>query len=370
MASIQLSNVEKQFGRSVKAVDELTLTIDDGSFVCLLGPSGCGKTTTLRMIAGLERPTAGSISVGERKVDSISDGIFVPPEKRSMGLVFQNYALWPHMTVERNVGFGLQVNGTPRAEQRERIEELAALLRIEGLEKRYPHELSGGQQQRVALARMLATNPVTLLLDEPLSNLDAKLRLEMRSELKRLHRELKTTIVFVTHDQHEAMTMATEIAVMHEGKLQQFGPPTQIYSEPANEFIADFIGSPPMGFIDIETPLGRDVARQLGDRGAAEFVPSSRRFGVRPESIQVIQARLDTSSGWSGSARVDAILPTGANWLVSLLFDGGTELFALAYESPDFDEGQRINVAMSASSIAGFDESGICITSSQQSVPT
>jgi len=221
MPTIKLTSVDKQYDKSspVKAVDDLNLEIGDGEFMCLLGPSGCGKTNTLRMIAGLENLSEGAIQVGERLVDSANDGVFVPPEKRGMGLVFQSYALWPHLTIERNTDFGLRLRKVPKAEREERVNHVMKTLGIEQYRDRYPSQLSGGQQQRVALARMLAVNPEVLLLDEPLSNLDARLRLEMRAELKRIHSAFGTTIVFVTHDQWEAMTLATQIAVMNQGTL-------------------------------------------------------------------------------------------------------------------------------------------------------
>ena len=201
MPGIKLSNVDKSYDGHTKAVADLDLEIEDGDFMCLLGPSGCGKTTTLRMIAGLENLNAGEVKVGERAVDSIASGIFIPPERRGMGLVFQSYALWPHLTVERNTDFGLRLRRIPKDQREARVKHVMQTLGIEEYRDRYPSQLSGGQQQRVALARMLAVNPDILLLDEPLSNLDARLRLEMRAELKRIHGEFGTTIVFVTHDQ-------------------------------------------------------------------------------------------------------------------------------------------------------------------------
>ncbi|RVL95029.1 ABC transporter ATP-binding protein, partial [Sinorhizobium meliloti] len=246
MPTINLRGAQKNYGvNSANAVSNLDLEIRDGEFMCLLGPSGCGKTTTLRMIAGLENLSGGEIRIGERVVDCVTGGVFVPPEKREMGLVFQSYALWPHLTIERNTDFGLRLRKLPKAEREERVERIMQALDIAKYRDRYPSQLSGGQQQRVALARMLAINPGVLLLDEPLSNLDARLRLEMRAELKRLHKEFKTTIVFVTHDQWEAMTLATTIAVMNEGTLQQMGTPNDIYDRPANRFVAEFVGSPP-----------------------------------------------------------------------------------------------------------------------------
>ncbi|MEV4257551.1 ABC transporter ATP-binding protein, partial [Spirillospora sp. NPDC049652] len=256
MSAITLSEVVKQYPGGHVAVRNLDLTIPDGSFTCLLGPSGCGKTTTLRMIAGLEQPTAGEIRVGDRVLDAVGRGVYVPPEKRGMGLVFQNYALWPHLTVLRNVEFGLRMRKVPAAARRERAMEALRKVRVAECADRYPSQLSGGQQQRVALARMLAVDPEVLLLDEPLSNLDARLRLEMRTELKRIHDETGATVVFVTHDQMEAMTMATHVAVMNEGELQQVAPPVEMYERPGNRFVAEFVGSPPMNVVAVAEPLG------------------------------------------------------------------------------------------------------------------
>src|SRR5690349_21668364 len=212
MPDIRLKAVAKSYGGGDYAVRGLDLTVPDGAFMCLLGPSGCGKTTTLRMIAGLEQPTAGTIAVGDQVLDSVEGGLYVPPEKRGMGLVFQNYALWPHLSIRENVEFGLRMRKVPAAERRSRAEAALRMVHVDAAMDRYPSQLSGGQQQRVALARMLAINPTVLLLDEPLSNLDARLRLEMRAELKRIHEESNATIVFVTHDQLEALTMATDVA--------------------------------------------------------------------------------------------------------------------------------------------------------------
>ncbi|MGH3642165.1 MAG: ABC transporter ATP-binding protein, partial [Mycobacterium sp.] len=235
MPTIQLNRISKRYlGGTTSAVDALDLTIDHGDFMCMLGPSGCGKTTTLRMIAGLEQPTAGSISVDERVLDSVDRGVFIPPERREMGLVFQSYALWPHMTIRQNTEYGLRLRKIARTERRRRADEVMTVMGIDGFADRYPSQLSGGQQQRVALARMLAVNPGVMLLDEPLSNLDSRLRLEMRAELKRIHQDFGSTIVFVTHDQWEAMTLATRIAVLFEGRLQQIGTPTDIYDRPRN----------------------------------------------------------------------------------------------------------------------------------------
>ena len=248
MSLIEIEKVSKKFG-AVTAVDRLDLTVQAGEFLTLLGPSGCGKTTVLRMIAGLEFPDEGVIRIKDKTVFSSREGIYVAPGKRGIGLVFQSYALWPHMTVFENVAFGLQVQGAERKEMEDRVHTSLDYMRLRGMEKRYPQQLSGGQQQRVALARMLVTRPSIFLMDEPLSNLDAKLRMEMRAEIKRLHWEAKATTLYVTHDQNEALTLSTQVAVMNRGILQQVASPHQIYRRPANLFVADFIGSPTINFI-------------------------------------------------------------------------------------------------------------------------
>jgi len=249
MHRIELHRVSKRFGKVV-AVDDLSLVVEPRSFLTLLGPSGCGKTTALRMIAGLEEPDAGDILIDGEPVFSAQQGIFVPPAQRNLGLVFQSYALWPHMTVYQNVAFGLELAKRPKPEVKQRVGGILKDLQIGEMEERYPQEMSGGQQQRVALARMLAPKPGIFLLDEPLSNLDARLRVDMRSELKRLHRDTGATTVYVTHDQLEALTMSTHIAVMKEGHIQQYATPAEVYRMPANLFVADFIGNPKINLLE------------------------------------------------------------------------------------------------------------------------
>ena len=235
MADVRLKDLTKRFG-DVLAVDHVNLHIDEGELCTLLGPSGCGKTTTLRCIAGFYTPDEGEIYFGEKLVTPI------PSFKRNTGMVFQNYALWPHMTVFNNIAYGLKIRGTPRREMKEKVTEVLRLTHLEGLGNRWPSQLSGGQQQRVALARALVIEPDVLLLDEPLSNLDAKLRVEMRIEIKKIQKRLKTTTIYVTHDQEEALSISDKLAVMNEGRIQQIGSPRQIYEDPSNQFVADFIG--------------------------------------------------------------------------------------------------------------------------------
>ncbi len=239
MTHVVIRNLTKRFG-GMPAVRDLDLQIERGEFVTLLGPSGCGKTTTLRMLAGFITPDGGEIFVDNQVMSSASK--VVPPEQRRMGMVFQNYAVWPHMTVFDNVAFGLQLRKLSKNEIREKVNGILALTELGTLAERYPHQLSGGQQQRVALARSLVLEPSILLLDEPLSNLDAKLRVHMRSELNRLQRRTGITFVYVTHDQAEALALSDQVAVLHEGTLQQYGPPREVYEQPANLFVADFMG--------------------------------------------------------------------------------------------------------------------------------
>ena len=250
MPKIVLTDITKRWG-DFYAVDHLDLVIDDCSFVTLLGPSGCGKTTTLRMIAGLETPTSGRIEIGDTVVFDSERGINVPANKRHVGFLFQNYALWPNMTVYQNISFGLKnLKKYTKQEIDEIVQRVARVVKIEMFLDRYPSELSGGQQQRVAIARTLAPEPEVIFMDEPLSNLDAKLRLEMRSELQRLHLTTGRTFVYVTHDQMEAMTLATKICLIENGVLQQYDPPLDVYGKPNNVFVADFVGSPSINFID------------------------------------------------------------------------------------------------------------------------
>lgn len=334
MPDIILTGLTKSYGgpAAVRGVD---LRVRDGDFMCLLGPSGCGKTTMLRMLAGLEAATGGRIEIDGRIVDCPTTGVFVTPEKRKLGLVFQSYALWPHMTVARNIEFGLRLRKTPVAEMRKQVVEVMEKLSIAKYADRYPSQLSGGQQQRVALARMLAVRPDVLLLDEPLSNLDAALRLEMRAELRRLHEEFRTTIVFVTHDQWEAMTLATRIAVMRDGTLQQVGTPDDIYARPANSFVATFIGNPPINMIDGAGDLGRWF-------GGAPVI------GIRPEDIRL---------GNGQPATVHSIMPTGGSWIIELAI--GIERLLLSTQMrPDVRVGQGVLWHVAPHHIHHFDING------------
>lgn len=356
MSSIILRHVKKSYGKtSTAAVEDLSLKIPKSEFLCLLGPSGCGKTTTLRMIAGLEFPTAGQILVNGKKMVSVDDGIYVPPEKRGMGLVFQNYALWPHMTVEENVEFGLKLHKISKPERKKILNDVLKKLGIERYRDRLPAQMSGGQQQRVALARMLALKPEIILLDEPLSNLDAKLRLEMRAELKRIHKEIGSTVVFVTHDQWEAMTLATTIAVMSEGRLQQLGTPNDIYERPANRFVAEFIGNLPINITELwggnKSVLSNWVRTLLEERNLNTAEVGS--VGIRPESVRISERAVDGGC----LAKIVDVVPTGGSWIVELSAEG-EQYFAIISEAPTQKIGEEIWIVAEPNHIHVFDSNG------------
>ncbi len=337
MPEIILKNVTKQFGDKFVAVDNLNMHIDDRSFITLLGPSGCGKTTTLRMIAGLETPSSGQIIIDGDVVFDAERGINIPPDKRDVGFLFQNYALWPHMTVYKNIAFGLENLKWPKEKIDARVKELLVMLKIEEFYHRYPSELSGGQQQRVAIARTLAPNPKVLFMDEPLSNLDAKLRGEMRTELKRLHVDTNSTFVYVTHDQLEAMTLSTKVCLLDEGKLQQFSPPLEIYNEPVNIFVADFMGNPSINFLDAILEKQEDGECILEFEGirvkftTKEAVKIDNReliLGIRPEHIDIVEEG-------KAEAIIYTTLPAGMETTVKLKI-GEKIISAVAFGSVDY----------------------------------
>ncbi|HEY6565916.1 MAG TPA: sn-glycerol-3-phosphate ABC transporter ATP-binding protein UgpC [Actinomycetota bacterium] len=285
MAQIVLEHVSKVFGDEVIAVNDVSLEIGDGEFMVLVGPSGCGKSTILRILAGLEDVTEGEISIGGRQVTDL------PPKDRDIAMVFQNYALYPHMTVEQNLGFGLKLRKTPKADQKARVDDAAKILGLDPLMQRKPAELSGGQRQRVAMGRAMVREPQAFLMDEPLSNLDAKLRVQMRAELSRLHDRLQTTTIYVTHDQVEAMTLGHRVAVMKDGLLQQVDAPQHLYNRPANLFVAAFIGSPPMNLV--EAKVTGDTVRfagfsiPLGSRPGLESLEGRTVIlGIRPSDME------------------------------------------------------------------------------------
>jgi multiple sugar transport system ATP-binding protein len=312
MAAVALRGVRKSFG-STAVVHGVDLGIADGEFCVLVGPSGCGKSTLLRMIAGLEEITGGEIDIGGRVVNNIA------PKERDIAMVFQNYALYPHMTVRDNMAFSLKLAGVPKAQTDQRVGEAAGILGLTEYLERYPRQLSGGQRQRVAMGRAIVRKPQVFLFDEPLSNLDAKLRVAMRTEIKALHQRLKTTSVYVTHDQIEAMTMADKIVVMNMGKVEQIGTPLELYDNPANLFVAGFIGSPAMNFIPGRKD-GRDVLR-----------------GIRPEHLAV-------TAGGELAAEVIVVEPTGADTQIFCKVDG-VDVTAVVRERHEFHPGEKIRLA-------------------------
>jgi iron(III) transport system ATP-binding protein len=359
MASITISGLSKAFGggeEKFAALSTLDLAIADNQFVTLLGPSGCGKTTTLRLIAGYIIPDAGTIDVGDRRVSAPGD--VVPPEGRGMGMVFQNYAVWPHKTVFENVVFGLKLRKVPTIEARRQVEETLALVNLTGLEQRYPNELSGGQQQRVALARSLVVEPEILLLDEPLSNLDAKLRERMRSELKQLQRRTGITFVYVTHDQAEALALSDMVAVMHGGRLQQYGTPYEVYARPANRIVADFMGlvnivpgkvsSAQDGAGEIETNAGMRLRLALP---AGTVAGDAVDVVVRPENIRL--------SAMNGNATAASATITERTFLGNIseyyaALPSGQVLRAQTHPQQQFAVGDTVAVEIDAAQCSVF----------------
>jgi ABC-type sugar transport system ATPase subunit len=313
MEQIKLRGIKKSYGGAV-AIKNLDLTINAGEFLTILGPSGCGKTTTLRAIAGLEEPDEGFIQLGDMTAFSRADGVIVPPEKRGLGLIFQSYALWPHMSVAKNITLALREQRLSASEVESRLTNALDMVQMSALRERYPSELSGGQQQRVAVARLIALRPSILLMDEPLSNLDAKLRTEMRAGLKRLHRDLNATTIYVTHDQIEALTLSDRVVVMNEGEIMQEATPYDIYHHPANLFVAEFIGDPGINLFEGEVKGDRlecadvnlPVAKGLSGRVIAS---------VRPESIEV---SFDAKPDWL-EARIENVQPTGAHTIIQVI---------------------------------------------------
>ncbi len=327
MASLTIRNARKSYG-SVEVLKGVNLEANAGEFIALVGPSGCGKSTLLAMIAGLETITSGEIWIGDRMVNSVA------PKDRDIAMVFQSYALYPTMTVRENMAFGMESRGVPKEEQKAAIARVAALLQIEPLLNRKPGQLSGGQRQRVAMGRALVRDPKLFLFDEPLSNLDAKLRVDMRTEIKKLHQRVGKTTIYVTHDQIEAMTLASRIAVMHQGSVQQFDVPDTIYNRPANIFVAGFMGSPSMNFIDAEIaetngattlrfPLANGTSAALPlDKSVAQRSPERKVvLGIRPEHLARHDATATLRPGFATiSAPVEVVEPTGAETMAVLRF--------------------------------------------------
>jgi multiple sugar transport system ATP-binding protein len=348
MASVEVRGVRKLFG-STQVIHGVDIQIGDGEFVVLVGPSGCGKSTLLRMIAGLEQISGGEILIGGKVVNRVA------PKERDVAMVFQNYALYPHMTVFDNMAFSLKLAKADTKIMQERVDRAAQILGLTQLLDRYPRQLSGGQRQRVAMGRAIVRDPQVFLFDEPLSNLDAKLRVQMRTEIKELHLRLKTTSIYVTHDQIEAMTMADKIVVMHDGRVEQIGTPLELYDRPANLFVAGFIGSPAMNFL-------HGSFRANGGHPCVEFADGSRLpappsragdgqsvvFGVRPEHLDL------TSSSEALAAEVIVVEPTGADTQV-FVKAGGTELSAVFRERHAFRPGETIRLVPDTHHVHLFD---------------
>ena len=345
---ITIEHLTKQYG-DFKAVDDLNLEIQDGELVGLLGPSGCGKSTTLFMLSGLTEPSGGRILFGDNDVTTI------PPEDREIGLVFQNYALYPHMTVLENIMFPLINRKVPKAEARDRAENMAEVVHLEGLLHRKPKALSGGQQQRVAIARALVKRPKVLLLDEPLSNLDAKLRVETREEIRRIQQEVKITTIFVTHDQEEAMSISDRIAVMDKGVLQQYEKPQEMYLNPVNEFVANFLGMPQINMFegDITTDgvwLNGHLLRPRQEMAAGQDLPNGRyRMGIRPENFELVEQGLAQTASH--------VRMTGRDLLVFFRMDN-TEMRLLAHSDRQLQRGSNFAVRVRPGQLCVFGVDG------------
>jgi multiple sugar transport system ATP-binding protein len=351
MAQVDLTNICKTFAgaEDTPAVRDVNFAAEDGEFLVLVGPSGCGKSTTLRMVAGLEEPDSGEIRIGDRVVNDVE------PKDRDIAMVFQNYALYPHMTVFKNMAFGLKLRKYPKAEIKQRVEDAADILGIEHLLERKPRALSGGERQRVAVGRAIVRHPQVFLFDEPLSNLDAKLRVQMRAEISKLHARLKTTMIYVTHDQVEAMTMGDRIVVMLDGEIQQIAPPLELYNNPANRFVAEFIGSPPMNIIEggLEQADGA-LSFKSGGGGLSMAVHDSHRealsqhagkpvvCGLRPEAL----SNDGSNGGCTLKAVAEVVEPMGAETFVYLNLDGKTVAARIEnHERPTVSEPYTVAIA-------------------------
>jgi len=349
-----MKNVTKQFGRKVLAVKDFNLEVQDKEFLVLLGPSGCGKTTAMRMVAGLEEVTSGSILISERDVTNL------PPRRRNVSMIFQNYAVWPHMTVFDNIGFALKLKKMPKDDIEKTVKEVAGMTNIDMLLERYPSQLSGGQQQRVAVARAIAVYPDIFLMDEPLSNLDAKLRVSMRTELKAIHEKTEATTVFVTHDQSEAMSMADRIVIMKDGEVIQIGTPDDVYHRSASLFVADFIGTPPTNFLEvaIQTENGalrlvnEHVNLSLNEENSRIIKPYNKKnliLGIRPENIE-----LGTENGAALSVNCLVSEPQGSHQVVA--FELKDQIIkAIAPAVPKVKSGELLHLMFKQDSLRFFD---------------
>ncbi|HWZ70210.1 MAG TPA: ABC transporter ATP-binding protein [Casimicrobiaceae bacterium] len=351
MAKLELENLTKRYP-GVVSVDGINLSVEHGEFVCLLGPSGCGKTTTLRMIAGFLEPDSGEIRVSGKVVSSVRS--VVPPERRNMSMIFQSYAVWPHMTVRQNVGYGLKMKSMPQPERQSRTDVLLAATKLSEQAERYPSELSGGQQQRVALARALATKPDILLLDEPLSNLDANLRGDMRFEIRRLHDEFHYTSVYVTHDQVEAMTMADRIVVMNTGRIEQIGTPEDVYERPNSEFVARFIGA--SNVIGVTHLSGNrvQVAGDTLDIGQGNFAGPGKpmSFCVKTHDVELLAGDgIDAENTLAGTVRGQAYLGSHRDYVVDV---AGQHVLIAAPADLSVHDGSKVRVRFKAERCRGL----------------
>lgn len=351
MASVAIRDIKKAFG-ATQIIHGVDISIGDGEFVVLVGPSGCGKSTLLRMVAGLENITAGEIRIGDRVVNNL------PPKERDVAMVFQNYALYPHMTVAANMGFSLRLRGASAQEIETRVKRAADILGLAPLLMRFPRQLSGGQRQRVAMGRAIVRDPQVFLFDEPLSNLDAKLRVQMRIEIKELHQRLKTTTIYVTHDQIEAMTMADKIVVMHDGLVEQIGAPLELYDRPSNLFVAGFIGSPAMNFLrgTIRINGTASFSGPNGVRLPLSTAPANADgkpavYGIRPEHFTIADD--------GAEAEVQVIEPTGSETQVVAKLGGqenGQDIIAVFRERHTFQPGDKIRLKPDPRLVHLFDE--------------
>jgi len=363
MAGIKMVDVKKQYPNGFVAIENMNLDIPDKEFVVLVGPSGCAKSTALKMIAGLEEITSGEMYIGDRLVND------VPPKDREIAMVFQSYALYPHMTIYDNIAFGLKMRKTPRDEIDRQVKEASEILGMADLLDRKPRQLSGGQRQRVALGRAIVRNPQVFLFDEPLSNLDAKLRVKMRTELKQLHERLQTTVIYVTHDQVEAMTMGSTIVVLKLGAIQQVGSPLNLYSYPSNRFVAGFIGSPSMNFLDctiieengsllvdtgaFKLQLPEDKAAKVREHGGREFI-----FGIRPEDMRKRREKKETYTEEHIKATINVIEPLGKEMYVNLSADG-LDFMAVINARFPLKSHEKIELTLNMDKVHLFEKNGI-----------
>ncbi|NKX63471.1 sn-glycerol-3-phosphate import ATP-binding protein UgpC [Labrenzia sp. 5N] len=350
MATITLDKVRKVYGGSVEAVKGVSIDIADGEFIVLVGPSGCGKSTLLRMMAGLEEITTGDIKIGDRVVNNVD------PADRDIAMVFQNYALYPHMSVYNNLAYGLKNRGMAKDEIDRRVKEAARILEIGDYLERKPRALSGGQRQRVAMGRAIVREPAAFLFDEPLSNLDAKLRVQMRVEIKRLQRSLGTTSVYVTHDQLEAMTLADRLVVLNGGNIEQIGAPIDVYDKPASTFVASFIGSPAMNLLKVKADgNGLALATGTGLKGANAKGRDAYTIGIRPEHLEVVTAPGE-GEGLHLEASVNVLEPVGAeSYLYSSFADGGEEILVRVSSHARHEPGEKLYLRAAPENVHYFD---------------